>query len=379
MALLLVANEEEHDELMDLPPGFRFHPTDEEIITHYLTERVLNNSFTARAIGEVDFNKCEPWDLPKRAKMGEKEWYFFCHKDRKYPTGMRTNRATESGYWKATGKDKEIRRGGNSASSSTVIIGMKKTLVFYLGRAPKGNKTNWVMHEYRLQPHLISHLPSKEYEWAVCRVFHKSPAAAGTMMKRPPPPTNSSVSLGRMDSFKLDDLLFISSSSPPPTAPAPTLTDPEGGVTGAPVAEHQYYFSQQQKQESPQFFLPQNPPLNPPFASKATPYHPQSADGAFFRSHAGNYGNYPFPGFPASGAQTGKAEQLSSTRTPSVATVSQETGVSYADVNAEISSGVDSSKQDEDDDVFRYGLGLEDPSISGVVPDNLGFLWNYSQ
>lgn len=78
-----------------------------------------------------------------KASMGEKEWYFFSIKDRKYPTGLRINRATESGYWKTTGKDKEIFH-------RQVLVGMKKTLVFYKGRAPKGEKTNWVMHEYKL-------------------------------------------------------------------------------------------------------------------------------------------------------------------------------------------------------------------------------------
>lgn len=56
----------EGHELMDLPPGFRFHPTDEEIITFYLTEKVMNSNFAATAIGEADLNKCEPWDLPSK-------------------------------------------------------------------------------------------------------------------------------------------------------------------------------------------------------------------------------------------------------------------------------------------------------------------------
>ncbi|GKC42582.1 NAC domain-containing protein 92 [Tanacetum coccineum] len=155
-----------------LPPGFRFHPTDEELITFYLSQKVSDSSFSPKAVAEVDLNKCEPWDLPAKASMGEKEWYFFSLRDRKYPTGLRTNRATVAGYWKTTGKDKEIFRGG-------VLVGMKKTLVFYRGRAPKGEKTNWVMHEYRLE---TSHTfkPNKE-EWVVCRIFQKSAIAKKPM------------------------------------------------------------------------------------------------------------------------------------------------------------------------------------------------------
>ncbi|XP_038882902.1 NAC domain-containing protein 87 [Benincasa hispida] len=166
---------------VNLPPGFRFHPTDEEIVTYYLAKKIVDAAFTATAIGEADLNKCEPWDLPQKAKMGEKEWYFFCQRDRKYPTGMRTNRATQTGYWKATGKDREIFKG------KSVLAGMKKTLVFYKGRAPKGEKTNWVMHEFRLEPKFSHFLrlpkPLKD-DWVVCRVFHKNPTTLATPMRR---------------------------------------------------------------------------------------------------------------------------------------------------------------------------------------------------
>lgn len=47
-----------------LPPGFRFHPTDEELITYYLINKISDATFTGRAIGDVDLNKSEPWDLP---------------------------------------------------------------------------------------------------------------------------------------------------------------------------------------------------------------------------------------------------------------------------------------------------------------------------
>ncbi|XP_078428750.1 NAC domain-containing protein 21/22-like [Wolffia australiana] len=153
-----------------LPPGFRFHPRDEELICDYLARRIAGagHGDGVPLMVDVDLNKCEPWDLPEAACVGSKEWYFYSLRDRKYATGQRTNRATVSGYWKATGKDRQVqdpRRGG--------LVGMRKTLVFYQGRAPRGKKTDWVMHEFRMEGPVALKSSFKE-DWVLCRVFYKS-------------------------------------------------------------------------------------------------------------------------------------------------------------------------------------------------------------
>ena len=133
-----------------LPAGFRFHPTDEELIVHYLRRRAASAPCPAAIIAEVDIYKLDPWDLPSRAAFhagsNNDEWYFFSPRERKYPNGVRPNRAAGSGYWKATGTDKPI----TNSSGAGEMVGVKKALVFYQGRPPKGMKTNWIMHEYRL-------------------------------------------------------------------------------------------------------------------------------------------------------------------------------------------------------------------------------------
>ncbi|KAJ9549732.1 hypothetical protein OSB04_022275 [Centaurea solstitialis] len=129
-----------------VPPGFRFHPTEEELLHYYLRKKIAYEKIDLDVIREVDLNKLEPWDIQEKCNIGstmQNDWYFFSHKDKKYPTGTRTNRATAAGFWKATGRDKVVY-------SSHKRIGMRKTLVFYKGRAPHGLKSDWIMHEYRL-------------------------------------------------------------------------------------------------------------------------------------------------------------------------------------------------------------------------------------
>ncbi|PAN07322.1 hypothetical protein PAHAL_1G326500 [Panicum hallii] len=163
------------DTFSHVPPGFRFHPTDEELVDYYLRKKVASNKIDLDVIKDVDLYKIEPWDLQEKCKIGmeeQNEWYFFSHKDKKYPTGTRTNRATTAGFWKATGRDKPIY-------TKNCLVGMRKTLVFYRGRAPNGQKSDWIMHEYRLETTENGTTP--EEGWVVCRVFKKRVATVRRM------------------------------------------------------------------------------------------------------------------------------------------------------------------------------------------------------
>ncbi|MBA0571859.1 hypothetical protein Golob_002228 [Gossypium lobatum] len=160
-------------------PGFRFHPTDEELVEFYLKNKIQQKSLPIQLITQLDIYKYEPWDLPKLAASGEKEWYFYCPRDRKYRNSARPNRVTRGGFWKATGTDRPIY-----SSDATKCIGLKKSLVFYRGRAAKGIKTDWMMHEFRLPSLsdktlsanvmiLIHSLVSND-SWAICKIFRKT-------------------------------------------------------------------------------------------------------------------------------------------------------------------------------------------------------------
>ncbi|KAL8267428.1 hypothetical protein R6Q59_004772 [Mikania micrantha] len=127
-------------------PGFRFHPTEEELIEFYLKKMVLGNNTCFEVIGFLNIYLYDPWILPELSKIGEREWYFYVPINKKHGNGGRPNRTTKNGFWKATGSDRKIF----SLSDRNKHLGLKKTLVFYKGRAPGGNKTDWVMSEYRL-------------------------------------------------------------------------------------------------------------------------------------------------------------------------------------------------------------------------------------
>ncbi|CAO2209290.1 unnamed protein product [Urochloa humidicola] len=182
----------------ELPPGFRFQPTDQEIILCYLKKKMAAAAAVTSIIADVDIYKFDPWELPGKAVFGEGEWFFFSPRDRKYPNGARPNRTAGSGYWKATGTDKPILGQGARC------LGVKKALVFYQGRSPKGAKTQWVMHEYRLLIDAAAATATscssnnsnsnsmRLDDWVLCRVRNKDYYSSSfSEQQQPPPPPNN--------------------------------------------------------------------------------------------------------------------------------------------------------------------------------------------
>ncbi|CAN7121160.1 unnamed protein product [Brassica rapa subsp. narinosa] len=144
-------------------PGFRFRPTDEELISYYLKMKVQGKPMFLDAIGEVDVYKHDPSDLPDQSKMKttEREWFFFTTLE-KYEHNGYAVRSTAKGNWRERGREKKIKRGGDGQ-----VIGNRKRLVFFTNN----QATNWVIHEYQLVDN-DGHVQTDAY--VLCRLFDSS-------------------------------------------------------------------------------------------------------------------------------------------------------------------------------------------------------------
>lgn len=180
----------------EIPAGFRFRPKDKELVVHYLKKKALNqpmpihrirtyNIYTSHPrelcsksffffFNLTEFNDIFRYDTIKNlcesflrgttcvlyigpnALIREKERYFFTTRDKKYRNGSRPDRKAGEGFWRATGKDFPVRHKGK-------VEGFKRTLVYYEGIPSKGIKTDWIMHEYRLNPDTLPSTSTTTY------------------------------------------------------------------------------------------------------------------------------------------------------------------------------------------------------------------------
>ncbi|KAK3420255.1 hypothetical protein EUGRSUZ_G01067 [Eucalyptus grandis] len=139
----------------NLPVGYGFRPTDEELVDYYLKLKVQGFTGVDCIIPEVDICKWEPWELPRIFEEQSiippddkvQEWWFF------YLQTSPIQRSTPLGFWKKTGVDRTIKAGDSNRE-----IGTKKTLVFHRGHGKRGIGTKWVIHEYHLLTNNLNEL-----------------------------------------------------------------------------------------------------------------------------------------------------------------------------------------------------------------------------
>ncbi|CAJ1884873.1 unnamed protein product [Sphenostylis stenocarpa] len=160
-----------------MPPGYRFYPTEEELISFYLHNKLEGEREDMnRLIPIVDIYDYNPSQLPQisgEASLRDTEqWFFFIPRQESEARGGRPKRLTTTGYWKATGSPNHV------FSSDDRIIGIKRTMVFYSGRAPNGAKTDWKMNEYTAikgeSSSSTKAVPMLRKEFSLCRVYKKS-------------------------------------------------------------------------------------------------------------------------------------------------------------------------------------------------------------
>ncbi|KAK6928570.1 NAC domain [Dillenia turbinata] len=137
-----------------VPVGYGFHPTDEEIIVHYLRKKVDSLPFPASIIPEFDAFSLSPTNLP--GNLNEKRYFFSKRREIKKKFRVMFG----SGYWKSTKKKVQVLD-----SKSKQVIGIKKKLVFCGENSHSPSKGYWVMHEYNLV--------GGQHDWVVCLVFFK--------------------------------------------------------------------------------------------------------------------------------------------------------------------------------------------------------------
>ncbi|KAL9224738.1 hypothetical protein vseg_000747 [Gypsophila vaccaria] len=157
----------------NLPPGFRFFPTDEELVVHFLHRRDGILPFRPDVIPDLDLYPYNPWDLEGKAlSEGSKSYYY---------SRRVQSRVTDSGYWKQMGVDEPIM-----SSTSMKIVGTKKYYVFHIGEPHGGGDwTNWIMHEYSLPESGSSSSSSRSSsrkrsskkgdlsKWVICKVYER--------------------------------------------------------------------------------------------------------------------------------------------------------------------------------------------------------------
>ncbi|CAH8259326.1 unnamed protein product [Arabidopsis lyrata] len=157
---------------MEQKPGFRFQPTDEELINYYLKNKIMGNTWLVDdTICEINILNHHPSSFSSlsRIKSNDSIYYFFVPKQYKTETVRKRNTKEKYWYWKHSGRVKVIEdESGNKIGERQGFLYQK-----YGDPKTKGNKSRWVMHEYK-----ITSLPHHNLDsYVICKIFDKGKEA----------------------------------------------------------------------------------------------------------------------------------------------------------------------------------------------------------
>ncbi|XP_048538120.1 NAC domain-containing protein 2-like [Triticum urartu] len=133
------------------PPGFRFRPSDDELIRYYLLPKLQGRGHAPnRAIIEHNVYQCHPDELTGKYRgRGEgKSFYFLSPRVRRYDNGDRPRRDTDDGRgrWKVSTGKKDMGEEKKVAGDGTTRYCMS-VLNYFESPRGGGRKSEWLMRE----------------------------------------------------------------------------------------------------------------------------------------------------------------------------------------------------------------------------------------
>ncbi|MCL7040907.1 hypothetical protein MKW94_009675 [Papaver nudicaule] len=157
----------------DVPIGFKFKPTDKELVSLYLKEKIEHpDQFRVPCMPDTNIYDFHPENLLNTHGFteGNKDAYFFSSREKKHGHGTRANRIVkdDSGFWCISQAKKPVLADDGST------IGHKSGLVFYNGKKKtKGTKTKWLMQEFEISEHepKIQCSRMKSYDRVICHIY----------------------------------------------------------------------------------------------------------------------------------------------------------------------------------------------------------------
>lgn len=221
----------ERHQLPALPPGYRFAPTDEEIVAHYLYNKVHGRPVsTSAVIDNIDIYRDENVWIRIFERTGENALYFFTTLKKKTENGVQVERETNCGTWRSQ-KNTRIYRHRYNKTGDKIIkkqhIGSRRNFTYVPKEGSRGGviKGTWVMHEYRLDGISISNARINNIgDYVICRIKKKQPKREELIsgdndgpvrnsmsgLVQPPPSNNTSEWFNVQD---LEKILFDSSTA----------------------------------------------------------------------------------------------------------------------------------------------------------------------